>query len=70
MKLIIVSFAIAMSLAMIPTQASAWYCVARGTTGASGWGLSGSLYNAKRIALGNCAVRTRRGHTCYITGCR
>ena len=70
-KAIIASLVVAAAVAMIPSQASAaWTCGARGTTGATGWGYSVSLYRARRIALANCAVRTPRGYTCYLTGCR
>jgi len=50
--------------------AEAWYCTARGTTGATGWGTSGYLSTAKTIALRECAVRTPRGAACYIMYCR
>jgi hypothetical protein len=50
--------------------AEAWYCSARGTTGATGWGTSGYLATAKTIALRECAVRTPRGATCYIMYCK
>jgi hypothetical protein len=53
----------------VSTPAEAYYCAARGTTGATGWGRSGSLSYAKVIALRECAVRTRRGATCYIMYC-
>ena len=52
------------------TPAAAWYCSARGTTGATGWGTAGYLATAKTIALRECAVRTPRGATCYIMFCR
>jgi hypothetical protein len=51
-----------------PTAAHAAYCEARSAY-ASGWG-SGSLQYARRRALAECAIRTPRGYTCYITGCR
>jgi hypothetical protein len=51
------------------TSAKAWYCSARGTTGASSWGRSGDLGEAKGIALRECSVRTQRGETCYIMYC-
>jgi hypothetical protein len=51
------------------TPAEAYYCSARGTTGATGWGRSGSLSYARAIALRECAVRTQRGATCYIMYC-
>jgi hypothetical protein len=50
--------------------AEAWYCSARGTTGASGWGTLPYLASAKTIALRECAVRTPRRATCYIMYCR
>ena len=52
------------------TSANAWYCSARGTTGAWGAGWSGFLAQAKVIALRECAVRTPRGATCYIMYCK
>ncbi|MGD0640114.1 MAG: hypothetical protein ABSC22_05140 [Roseiarcus sp.] len=52
------------------TPAEAWYCSARGSTGATGWGTSANLGYAKTIALRECAVRTPRGATCYIMYCR
>jgi hypothetical protein len=52
------------------TPAEAWYCTARGTTGASGWGTAGYLATARYIALRQCALRTPRGAACYVTACR
>jgi hypothetical protein len=52
------------------TPADAWYCSARGTTGATGWGSSPNRATANAIALRECAVRTPRGATCYIMYCR
>jgi hypothetical protein len=52
------------------TPAEAWYCTARGTTGAVGWGAHAYLATARYIALRQCALRTPRGAACYITGCR
>lgn len=66
--LLLVLFAAA-AFAFAPTQASAWYCKARGTTGAWGWGQSPWLGNAKGIALRQCAVRTPPYARCYITYC-
>ena len=51
-----------------PSSAEAAYCVARSPY-ASGWG-QGSLSYARRRALHECAIRTPRGYTCYITSCR
>ena len=51
------------------SQASAFYCEARGTSGASGWGRSQSPDRARRIALQECAIRTPRRATCRITFC-
>jgi hypothetical protein len=59
----------AIVVAAIPSPASAWYCSARGTTGASSWGRSGNLGSGRIIALRECAVRTPRGATCYIMYC-
>ncbi len=50
-----------------PTAAEAAYCTARSPY-ASGWG-SGNLNYARRRALHECAIRTPRGYTCYITSC-
>jgi hypothetical protein len=52
------------------TPADAWYCSARGTTGATGWGTSGNLASARGIALRECAVRTPRGARCLIMYCK
>jgi len=52
------------------SPAAAWYCTARGTTGASGWGTAPYLATAKGIALRECAVRTPRGAACYIMYCK
>lgn len=51
-----------------PSSAEAAVCTARSAY-ASGWG-SGSLNYARRRALHECAIRTPRGYTCYITSCR
>jgi hypothetical protein len=51
-----------------PTTAQAAYCEARSAY-ATGWG-SGNINYARRRALNECAIRTPRGYTCYITGCR
>jgi hypothetical protein len=70
MKIAITSLLLAVSLTCLAVSpAAAWYCSARGTTGASGWGSSPSLASAKTIALRECAVRTPRGATCYIMYC-
>jgi hypothetical protein len=50
--------------------AEAWYCTARGTTGATGWGTAPYLATAQGIALRQCALRTPRGAACYIMSCR
>ena len=52
------------------SPAQAWYCAARGTTGAFGWGTSNYLPSARAIALRQCAVRTPRYGRCVITYCR
>ena len=58
-------------LAMVAsTPAEAWYCSARGSTGATGWGTAAYLATAKGIALRECAVRTPRGAACDIMYCK
>jgi hypothetical protein len=57
------------AMAMSPSEAAAWTCGARSATGAWGVGWSGSLNQARRIALYQCAVRTPRGYYCRITAC-
>ena len=51
------------------SQASAFYCEARASTGSWGWGRSQSPDRARRIALQECAVRTPRRAVCRITYC-
>ena len=67
----LLALAIAMAtVGLFSTEASAWICMARSATGA--WGRGWHTYSlgyAKRRALLECAVRTPRGYTCYITGC-
>jgi len=71
MKNLIIALVIgAGALALAPTEASAWICYARGTTGATGWGSHPySLGYARRRALAECAIRTPRYARCYLTGC-
>lgn len=71
MKLASVAFLAAVSVAAVtPSAAFAWYCSARGTTGASGWGRAGYLATARAIALRECAVRTPTYARCYIMYCK
>jgi len=71
MKVLAVAvFAAAVVAMMTPSPALAWYCSARSTSGATGWGRAPSLAYAKAIALRECAVRTPRSATCYIMYCR
>jgi uncharacterized membrane protein len=71
MKNLIVAIVLSVSaVAILPSSALAWYCSAQGTTGASGWGTSGNVSQAKAIALRECAVRTPRGARCLIMYCR
>jgi hypothetical protein len=64
-------FSVLAGLAIVAaTPAAAWYCSARGTTGATGWGTSANAATAKTIALRECAVRTPRGAACYIMYCK
>ena len=52
-----------------PSTAEAAYCEARSRV-ANGWGRSPYLNEARQRALYECAIRTPRGYTCYITQCR
>jgi hypothetical protein len=54
---------------MLVQAAHRWTCVARSRT-SMGYEVSTSLAVAKRGALAQCAVRTRRGLVCVITSCR
>ncbi len=59
----------AAAIAFLSSEASAWYCTAASPS-ATGWGRHNySLGYARRRALAECAVRTPRYQTCYITGC-
>jgi len=70
MKSVFAAALIAAALAAAaPSPALAWYCSARGTTGASGWGRSSYLLTARAIALRECAVRTPRYARCYVMYC-
>jgi hypothetical protein len=70
MKSLLAAIVAAATLATtVPSPALAWYCSARGTAGASGWGRSANLGSARIIALRECAVRTPRYATCYIMYC-
>jgi len=59
----------AAALAVVSSEASAWTCYARGTTGSTGWASSANLAWARRNALYQCAIRTPRGAQCFLTGC-
>ncbi len=61
-------FAVGM-LALMSSDASAWYCRAESPS-AYGWGSSDSRGVARRRALYECARRTPRYQTCYIVYCR
>ena len=50
-----------------PSTAEAATCHARSPS-ATGWG-QGSWRYARERALYECAIRTPRGQTCYITHC-
>ena len=72
MKHWLAALAIALgALAMISSEASAWVCTAQSRSGSSGIGTHPTnLAYARRRALTECAARTPRRYTCYITGCR
>jgi hypothetical protein len=70
MKSILAALALTAAVAIfVSSPVEAWYCKARGTTGAWGWGRSASRGEAQGIALRECAVRTPRGETCLIMYC-
>ena len=56
-------------VAVESSHAYAFFCEARGPTGASGWGRSGNPGLARRMALRECAVRTPRRGVCRIMFC-
>ena len=70
MKHLLAALALAgVMVTLVPDDAYAWYC--RADSGrAYGWGRSPSLARARYIALRQCAVRTPRSRTCYISWCR
>lgn len=55
----------AVLLATMSSEASAWYCRARGYGGA-GWGRSDSPERARYLALYQCS---KRGSECHIVSC-
>ena len=61
-------FAVGM-LAIMTSEASAWYCRAE-SPAAYGWAERYSQRAARRVALYECARRTPRYQTCYIVYCR
>ena len=65
----VVFAAAVVAFAFQPAPAAAWYCVARGNTGASGWGRSFYNYSARYIALSQCSIRTPRYGRCFIRAC-
>ncbi len=68
MRSILASLIIAAAaMTFLSSEASAWYCRADSPS-AYGWGTGGYNY-ARRRALAECAVRTPRYQTCYITSC-
>ena len=69
MKHILAIAAVGVTMALVPTEASAWYCRADSPS-AYGWGSSGSRGRAARIAIRQCAVRTPRWQVCYLSWCR
>jgi hypothetical protein len=65
MRLIIATAAVAATLVgMMPSQASAWYCVARSASGARGWATSNNLARARYNALVLCAACSNRHAAC------
>lgn len=70
MKTLVVFGIVGVMLALVPSEASAWYCRATSPAGAWGWGRSNSLYRARNIAYNLCTRDWRRGgHLCRIRYC-
>jgi hypothetical protein len=70
MKTLIALIALTLTaLTGLPNDASAWYCRAYSTNGATGWGRASGLDSARVRALYECAIRTPRNHTCYVRFC-
>jgi len=70
MRRIILPLVAAVALsALVPSEASAWYCRATSATGTWGTGWSAYRSVANRIALVNCAARTPRGVMCWTRAC-
>jgi hypothetical protein len=62
-------FLSAAAVMFMPSEASAWVCTANSP---SAWGKGWHNYSlgyARRRALAECAARTPRWQTCYITSC-
>lgn len=69
-KLLAAIFAMSAAMSVVaPSDAHAWACRADSPS-AYGWARSGSLSWARSRALRQCAVRTPRWQTCYISWCR
>jgi hypothetical protein len=70
MGILTVALAIAGGVVVVtPTAANAWVCRADSRT-AWGWARHPNLAVARYRALRQCAARTSRRRTCYITWCR
>jgi hypothetical protein len=54
--------------ALAPARYHRWTCIARSRM-AYGYGVAASRPAAARMALAQCAVRTRRGLVCVLTSC-
>ena len=68
MKYLLLAAGTCLAVAAMPTDASAYYCRAK-SANASSWGRSGDLAVARRLALVECAIRTAKENTCFITYC-
>jgi hypothetical protein len=69
-KLLAATLLLAGTLSVVaPTEANAWVCRADSPS-AYGWWTAPSLARARRQALRQCAIRTPRWQTCYISWCR
>jgi len=68
-KTLLAMSAVGFILTLVPTEASAWVCRADSAS-AYGWGSHAYRGPAVRRALAECAIRTPRGQTCYLSWCR
>jgi hypothetical protein len=70
MSRLLAALALALPLLSIaPTEAAAWYCRANSSDGHHGWASYFNAREAERMAMAECAKRSRRPLTCRIVNC-